>query len=374
MPRISQSILCAIVAPLLGVLTLLFVLALLTRPPAHARPQAPFLGETRSPCLSTDAVGAPLPRVRCALPYTATIYAQGLSSPDGLAFSPSGVLHVAEEAAGRVSQIGPTGTFTPVVTGLANPEGIAFDDAGNLYVVEDVQAGRLVKALPGGATATLATGLEAPEGLVWSSDDLLYVTESNVQFATRVADLRTRVAAVSASGAVTRLITRTPTVQGAEITCWSYAGLALGPGGLLYVTNELSGREEPFPVIPGVLTLTLSADDSILVVDPATGTQALFASGLVSPEGLRFSPTGDFPLVVAEEDVGGGMGRLSQVEADGSHAPLCTGFLDIEDVAVDPSSRLYVSEDASGLVIQISPTPARYELLLPVVIRRRPDR
>ena len=214
MPRVLQSILWVIVAPLLAVLTLLFVLTLLTHPPAYARPQAPFLGEIHSPHLAPDAVGAPLPRVRCAKPYTATIYAQGLSSPDGLAFNPSGVLHVAEEAAGRVSQIGPTGTFTPVVTGLAHPEGIAFDDAGNLYVVEDVQAGRLVKAPPGGATATLATGLEAPEGLVWSSDDLLYVTESNLQFATLVADLRTRVAAVSSSGQVTRVITRTPMLQG----------------------------------------------------------------------------------------------------------------------------------------------------------------
>ena len=75
---------------------------------------------------------ADLPRVQCVDGYTASIYAEGLSSPDGLAFSPSGVLHVAEEAAGRVSQIGPSGLVTPLMTGLQYPEGIAFDDAGSL--------------------------------------------------------------------------------------------------------------------------------------------------------------------------------------------------------------------------------------------------
>jgi hypothetical protein len=60
------------------------------------------------------AVGDPIPRIQCPPGYTATLYAQGLSSPDGLAFSPSGVLHVAEETAGRGSRIGPGGGITTV--------------------------------------------------------------------------------------------------------------------------------------------------------------------------------------------------------------------------------------------------------------------
>jgi sugar lactone lactonase YvrE len=310
-------------------------------------------------------VGDPLPRIQCPAGYTATVYAEGLSSPDGLAFGLAGILHVAEETGGRVSQIGPAGLITPIITGLTSPEGIAFDESGNLYVVEDVQAGRLVRRSPDGVTTTLATDLDAPEGVVGAAGGMLYVTESNAQFVTDPADLRTRVAAVSPSGAVTRIITSTPTISGTDVAFWSYAGLAMGPDGLPYVANEISGIEITHTVVvtPGVLTVTftLSTTDSVFAVDPATGERTLFASDLASPEGLRFSANGDFPLYVAEEDVGDGEGRLSQVESDGSHTPLCTGFFIIEDVAVDQKGWLYVSEDTSGLVILIQP-PVRYGL------------
>jgi sugar lactone lactonase YvrE len=331
-----------------------------------ARPGAgPRPGPKGSALWAPLRVGDPLPRIQCPQGYTATVYAEGLSSPDGLAFSPAGILHVAEETAGRVSQIGPTGRITPIITGLTSPEGIAFDDAGNLYVVEDVQAGRLIRRSPAGLTTTLATDLDAPEGVVGAPDGTLYITESNAQFVTDPADLRTRIAAVSPSGEVTRLITNTPTISGTGVAFWSYAGLAMGPDGLPYVTNEMSGGDIAHTemVTPGALTATLAlyTTDSIFVVDPATGDRALFASGLVSPEGLRFSANGDFPLYVAEEDVGDGEGRLSRVESDGSHTPLCTGFSTIEDVAVDQEGRLYVSEDSSGLVLLIQPA-VRYGL------------
>jgi sugar lactone lactonase YvrE len=327
---------------------------------AHLAPRG-----TTSVTLTTHAAGVPLPRVQCASGYSATIYAQGLSSPDGLAFSPAGVLHVAEETAGRISQIGPGGNLTPVITGLTSPEGIAFDDAGNLYAVEDAQAGRLIKRGPSGVTTTLATDLDTPEGVVWAADDTFYVTESNIESAS-LLDFRTRVASVSSSGVVTRIVTSTPIIHGTHVTFWSYAGLTLGPDGLLYVTNEISGEEIQTVVVPDVLTFTLFTTDSVFTVDPATGARDLFASNLVSPEGLRFSAGGEFPLYVVEEEVGGGNGRLSRVASDGSHTPLCTGFLSIEDVAVDRKGWLYVSEDATGLVILIK---SNYQVWLPLILR-----
>jgi len=167
---------------------------------------------------------------------------------------------------------------------------------------------------------------------------------------------------------VTRIVTSTPTIEGTDVSFWSYAGLTVRADGLLYVTNEISGREitQTVFVPPGyTLTFTLSTTDSVFIVDPATGTQVLFASGLVSPEGLRFSAHGDFPLYVAEEDVGGGAGRLTRVNADGSHVPLCTGFFSIEDVAVDRRGWLYVSEDVSGLIILVKPS---VQVWLPLVL------
>jgi sugar lactone lactonase YvrE len=150
------------------------------------------------------ALGDPIPRIQCPPGYTATLYAQGLSSPDGLAFSPSGVLHVAEEMAGRISHIEPGGSITTVVSSLANPEGIAFDTDGNLYVVEDVQNGRLVQVTPDRDTTELATGLDWPEGIVWASEGTNYITESNLEF--DPSNLQTRVTAV-VSPSVTVLTT-----------------------------------------------------------------------------------------------------------------------------------------------------------------------
>lgn len=288
--------------------------------------------------LANLSVGDPVTNVQCLPGYIATLYAQGLSSPDGLAFSPSGLLYVAEETAGRVSRIEPGGSITTVVSGLAHPEGIAFDSDGNLYVVEDVQNGRLVQVTPGGSTTALATGLDAPEGVVWASDGTTYITESNLEF--DPSHLRTRVTAV-VSPSVTVLTTGTLS---------SYAGIALGADGLLYVTNEASG---------------FGTDESVFTVDPATRTRTLFATGLRAPEGLRFSANDGFLLYVAEEDTGGGVGRLSRIEADGSHTPFCTGFGSIEDVAVDDSGRLYVSEDSSGWIIAI----IQYKVYLPIIMR-----
>jgi hypothetical protein len=374
-PAQAQSLYRIAGVLLFAALLLVSTVALLRQNAALAQPS--FSPSTRSGHLTINAAGNPMPRIQCAQGYTATVYAEGLSSPDGLAFSSAGVLHVAEETAGRVSQVGPTGRITPVITGLTSPEGIAFDDAGNLYVVEDTQAGRLVRRSANGVTTALATDLDAPEGVVWTSADTLYVTESNMQFVTSPADFRARIAAVSSSGVVTRIITSTPIISGTDVTFWSYAGLTMGPDGLLYVTNETSGREitRTVVVLPGVLTVTftLSTTDSIFAVDPAGGW-TLFTSNLVSPEGLRFSANGEFPLYAAEEDVGGGTGRLSRVESDGRHAPLCTGFSNIEDVAVDREGWLYVSEDTTGLIILIKPVVQYGLTVTPTTDARSGDR
>jgi alkaline phosphatase len=279
----------------------------------------------------TNVVGDPLPRIQCPPGYVAKIYAEGLSAPDGLAFSPAGLLHVAEETGGQVSRIESGGTVTPILVGLDHPEGIAFDNAGNLYVVEDVPGGRLLKMAPDGTTTTLATSLDAPEGVIWATDGTIYITESDIESAPLFSS-KTYVTAISPPGGPTRLLTNTfPS---------SYAGITLKPDGLLYVTNETSG---------------IGTTDSIFTVNPTTGTRTLFASDLISPEGLRFAANGGFPLYVAEEDTGGGVGRISRVEADGSHTPFCTGFYNIEDVITDATGRLYVSEDTTGLIIVIEP-------------------
>jgi glucose/arabinose dehydrogenase len=302
------------------------------------------------------APGDLVPRIQCPPGYTAKIFAQGLASPDGLAISPAGILHVVEEWAGRVSQIDAAGIRTPVLTGLNSPEGITFDpQTGALYTVEDVQNGRLIERAADGTVTTLANGLQAPEGVTWAGGTL-YITESNLEFA-GLQDLQTRIAAFRKPSTLTRVITDTPVLDGTQVHAWSYSGITSGPDGQLYVANELSGVEvtRTVVVIPGVLTttLTLTTSDSVFAVDLDTGTRELFASGLTIPEGLGFSSGARFPLYVVEEDVSNGQGRITAIEADGQHTPFCTGFLAIDDVVVDAQDTLYVSEDGSRSVIVI---------------------
>jgi alkaline phosphatase len=330
--NLTRRPLCALVVLLLLVLALAPSDAPAKEPMPHAEPVSalhlvPITKDSAAQFPNT--IGDPLPRIQCPAGYTATLYAEGLSSPDGLARSPDGELHVAEEKAGRVVRIELDGSITPVIAGLDNPEGIAFDNVGNLYVVEDVSGGRLVKMSTAGISSTLTGDLEAPEGVVWSADGTLYITESNAQFAPSPADRRTRVTAISSLNQVTRILTDT--------LFWSYAGITIGPDGLLYVTNEASGVGTP------------NTQNSIFTVDPAIGQRTLFANNLVAPEGLRFAADGEFPLYVAQEDTDSGTGvagMLSRVEANGSHMPFCTGFYSIEDVIQDESGRLYVSEDS----------------------------
>ena len=315
--------------------------------------------------LAPATAGDPLPRIQCPPGYTAKVLAANLDSPDGLAISPAGILHVVEEQAGRVSRFDAEGSVTPVLTGLNSPEGITFNpQTGALYVVEDVENGRLIERSAEGTVTTLAHGLEAPEGVTWLNG-MLYLTESNLQYA-ELQDVRTRIAAFSAPAALTRVITDTPVLEDTQVHAWSYSGIASGPDGRLYVANELSGYESTRTVviIPGVLTttLTLTTTDSVFAVDPGAGTRELLTRGLTAPEGLHFSPGGEFPVYVAEEDLGAGQGRISVIDADGRHAPFCTGFLTIEDVAVDAEGTLYVSEDGSGTVVaiereQVEPEP-----------------
>lgn len=279
--------------------------------------------------LESPTVGKPISRIVCPEGFEALVYAVDLKSPGGLAFDPSGVLHVAEETAGRVSRISPDGTHTPVVAKLDYPEGIAFDPAGNLYVVEDVENGRLLRIDSEGQQTVLAAGLDAPEGVVWAPDGQLYVTESNVQFVENLPwDVISGVTQVSQGLEVTEVFT--------DSLLWSYSGIALGADGLLYVANEASN---------------VATTDSIFQVDPATGKRTLFASDLTATEGLHFSPGGGFPLYATEEDLGDGMGRLNLVEASGSHRVLCTGFRSPEGVAVDRNGNLYVTDHT--MIIQV---------------------
>jgi sugar lactone lactonase YvrE len=299
-----------------------------------------------------------------------------LSSPDGLAFDPDGVLHVVEEGARRVSRIAEQErhgdlyrSSTPVLDGLRSPEGIAFDSAGNLYVVEDVRQGRLIRRSPDGETTVLADRLHAPEGVaIVANQDVssaagagspvvVYVTESNIQSARRPSDLHSGITAFRGDGEGAPVITHTLRLRGPQLGFWSYTGLVAGPDGCLYVANELSGQQLSSRLgrVPKALNeaAQLLTRGSVFAIHPTTGARKRVASDLLVPEGLSFAADGGFPLYVAEENVGN-EGRLSRIDVQGRRTSVCEGFFGIEDVVVDVHGDLYVSEDRSGAIIRIA--------------------
>ena len=84
----------------------------------------------------------------------------------GLALDASGMVYVAESAAGRVVKITGGRTET-VIDGLFEPQGLAVAD-GKIYVI-DVKAKQLVSSdLSGAALHSVASGLPvgAPPGLI----------------------------------------------------------------------------------------------------------------------------------------------------------------------------------------------------------------
>lgn len=339
-------------------------------------------------------VGALVDQVQCIAGYTPTIYANGLTSPDGLAFGTDGNLYVVEETKGVVNRIETDGSTTPVISGLNRPEGITFDSVGNLYVVEDVSAGRLIQLTTDGLTNTLATNLVYPEGVVWVADDdnpagWLYLPESTVEnFENNPSlnddDYKTFISQLALpSGAATRILTQTAIFTGpfptADARVWSYSGITSDSAGMLYFVNELSGlRLEDVFDIPENLPVTIIYDPqssgSIFTFDPTDPNSLLtFSDGFTVPEGVRFANNGNWPLYVAEENIGDedGTGRLSQIDSDGNISRLCTNFGGLEDVILDSQGNFYVSDDGLGMVIKISassgPEPTMTPTMTPTV-------
>lgn len=278
--------------------------------------------------------GDPIPRINLPTGWTATVYAENLSSPDGLALSPNGLVFVAEETIGCISFVASNGQVTLYEGGFSSPEGIAFDSEGTLYIVEDIQNGSLFSVNSNGVSE-IVTDLDAPEGVTINDAGNILITESNVQFTGSPIDYRTSVTEVFPDGS-------TEEIQYSQYL-WSYSGITTDYQGTIYVCNEASGT---------------GTTNSVFKIDPDTGAITLFVSNLIACEGLRFGPSGTFPLYVVEEDLGSGNGQLSIISSDGSHEPFATGFFNIEDVLIAEDGKIYVSEDTSGMIILLEPETA----------------
>ncbi|CAN5571418.1 hypothetical protein BH20VER3_BH20VER3_13560 [soil metagenome] len=114
---------------------------------------------------------------------TRTLFADGLSSPEGLAFSSQGSLFVGDESV--IYEFSPSGSRTIFASGLARPAGLAFDSAGNLFVAE-INSGEIKKITPDGTKATFASGFQIPVGLAFDSAGDLFVVDQNASTISKI--------------------------------------------------------------------------------------------------------------------------------------------------------------------------------------------
>lgn len=219
-----------------------------------------------------------------------SVHATGLGAPVGLAFSPSGDLHVADAGGRRVLRVAADGTVSQVGAGFAErPFGLAFGSSGDLFVATQRDGAVFRIDAQGKRTSFGETGGSA-EGLVADRSGGVYVGNGAKGTVVRLARAGAEPAAV---------------LEGQNGPIW--LGTTEDGARLLVSVQEVrvGTTQDPAPEgnqvlsVPATPALVPAARPSITPrsVPLAAGTQAF------RPGGVSVRPSGPLP-VAARVDVG----------------------------------------------------------------------
>ncbi len=155
-----------------------------------------------------------------------TVFASGLTKPEGITFTPSGTMYVDEQFTNVISSVSSAGVVTPFVTipGTAGIGGLTCDAAGNLYVSLET-TGVVDKVTPAGGISPYATGMGSPQQLAFDSTGHLF------------------------AGNATGTIQKVPIGGGAGATFATFAGaagIAIDASNNIYATYATTGKLEQF--------------------------------------------------------------------------------------------------------------------------------
>lgn len=166
----------------------------------------------------SDAINGTIVKVTPA--GTKSTFASGLDGPRGLAFDRSGNLFVAQSSSGAVSKFAPDGTESTFTSGLSQPVALAFDGSGNLFVTESFgDIGDISKFTPEGVKSTFASDGNLL-GLAFDISGNLFASHGGP------TDLL---------GGIFKL---TPDGSGSDFASAAGPGLAFGPSGDLFATDQ----------------------------------------------------------------------------------------------------------------------------------------
>jgi sugar lactone lactonase YvrE len=260
-------------------------------------------------------------RIRSNGTWQRILPGNGMTTPQAMAFSPSGELYVCNGESGSIGRVagGRASPFAEVLSYILPMGYLAFLPTGELYFSEAAPGfqPRLVRISPWGQVREVTRDLDFPAGLAFTPAGTLHVAEYESG----------EVSAVSPGGAVTLLATGMNHPQ----------AVAADAAGVLYAAARWCRGDK----------------DCIWRIQP-DGSKTWFAD--LEPIGLRdlaFGPDGDL-------FVSGPAGRQSgvlRIAPDGSVKNLAVGYLVAAGLAFDLAGNLYVSDDRDNSITRITGFP-----------------
>lgn len=236
----------------------------------------------------------------------------GLFGANGMRFGPDGKLYVVQAFGSQVSAIDPeTGasqTVSPVGGPIVAPDDIAFDSHGTMYVTE-VMSSRVSARTPNGQTHVIADNVPAANGIT-CYQDRLFMDECRPGG---------RLFELYPDGRTPRLLADNLALPNA---------LSVGPDEHLY-----------FPQI---------AAGEIWRVPLSGGTPQRFTDGLAIPTAVKFDQKGRLTTTQA------GNGEILKIDIQsGAKTKVAKVRPGIDNFAIDPTNRLFISHFVDGGVAEI---------------------
>jgi sugar lactone lactonase YvrE len=228
---------------------------------------------------------------------------------------------------GAIANLDP-GVSTAFTTGFTSPTSVVADVAGDLFVA-DAGAGKVYEIAAGTTTLTSIGSFTTPVDLVLDANGNLYVADSGTNQIDEIANTFSGALGGFTAGAQSVAVSSSAMIGGLALNAPN--GLAIGPDGVLYISDSKNARVVTFNPVNGITSPTIATS----------------ANGLISPTGVAVDSANN--LYVADKTAGLYIyiagGGITSVAPKGATEPV--------GVAVEPSGTPIVADLLTGAIVRI---------------------
>lgn len=274
------------------------------------------------------------------------IFAEGLGVPEGPVLMPDGSWLVVEMSPDRgcVTRLASDGAIIEVLAKTGRPNGLARDVDGNVWIAESSEPA-LLKLTPEGRLETFITECNGepflfPNDLAFGPDGALYLTDSGILFQEFApgGQVRPDWDSVPVDGRVYRIDVGQKSVEKVDEGIRFTNGIAVGPDGMLYSNETLTGMVFRYELDNGRVGPRQEFGNVLEASDD---------EALRGPDGMKFAANGDlYVTVVGQGDVTvlGTTGEVvNRIKTDGNF-PTNVAF------GRPGTERIFVTEDQYGTI------------------------